>query len=73
MEYDAKSRNIYKADLEANLKTKTEFTCIINLEVEMDTSYSKRTKGSPFILSQFQVQGSKVVAGQESKIYHQTV
>lgn len=41
MEYDAKSRNIYKADLGKNLKTKTEFTCTVNPKVEMDASWNK--------------------------------
>lgn len=41
MEYDAKSRNIYKADLAENLKTKMEFLWTINPEVEMDASWNK--------------------------------
>lgn len=41
MEYDAKSRNIHKADLAENLKTKTEFPWLINPDIEMDASWNK--------------------------------
>lgn len=41
MEYDEISRDIHKADLGENLKTKTEFPWTLNPEVEMDASWNK--------------------------------
>lgn len=72
MEYDAKFINIDRADLGENPKAKTEFTCASDPEVEM-MPLGVRTKGSPFTLSQFSVQGFRGGGQLRVQAYYQTV
>lgn len=57
MEYDAKSRNIHKADLAENMKTKTEFLWSINPDVETDDSWNKNYR---MVFHTFSISSSRV-------------